>query len=248
MKSVRDAIKSARRVFEVLEYFDRERRPLALGEIVTALAYPASSASVLLKSIVALGYLEYDRASRTYLPTMRIAALGRWVETTLFANGPITALMEHLHRTLGETVILGAASDLYAQYVHLIHSQEPLHFAVPPGTRRPLASSGMGWALLSTLADREIEKLRRRMNAEGVERPRLTAEELGQRIKLVRARGYSFSRGSISEGVGIIAMPIPAAPFGRRLAVGLGGPVPRLQRKEKAIVAELRAGIARFLL
>lgn len=243
---MRDAVKSARRVFEVMELFDRERRPLSLGAIAETLAYPASSASVLLKSIVALGYLEYDRASRTYFPTMRVAVLGRWVEQAWFGDGAIVRLMEHLHRTLGETAILAAQSDLHAQYIHLIHGEAPLKFALPPGTRRPLGSSGIGWVLMSGLADREVEKLRRRMNAEGVEK-RLSAEELTSRIRTARARGYAFSKGLVAPGVGIIAMPIAPAPFGRRLAIGLGGPVARLQRKEKTIVAELADGIERFL-
>jgi DNA-binding IclR family transcriptional regulator len=45
-------VKSARRVFEALEYFDRERGTLGLKEIAGHLGYPSSSASVLLRSIV----------------------------------------------------------------------------------------------------------------------------------------------------------------------------------------------------
>src|SRR5260221_13800450 len=115
-----NAIKSARRVFEILEYFDRERRPLSLKDIAGRLRYPPSSGSTLLKSMVALGYLEYDQLSRTYFPTMRIAALGGWVHAALFGDGAIERLLEHLHRATGETVVLAAQSGLYAQYVHLV--------------------------------------------------------------------------------------------------------------------------------
>ena len=47
-------IKSARRVFEVLEYFDDVRRPASLHDIVSHFGYPLSSGYSLLKSIVAL--------------------------------------------------------------------------------------------------------------------------------------------------------------------------------------------------
>ncbi|MBI1212713.1 MAG: helix-turn-helix domain-containing protein [Alphaproteobacteria bacterium] len=237
-------IKSARRVFEIFEYFDRERRPLGLKEIVGRLGYPPSSGSVLLKSIVAQGYLDYDQASRTYFPTMRIAALGAWVHKSLFGENNITRLMEHLRQATGETVILATQSGLHAQYVHLVHSGEPLQFSVPPGTRRPLANSGMGWLFLSTHTPAEIDRLRRRINANRSVKPKLTQEELMKRVVQVRARGYAFSKGSISEGAGIIAMLLPAEGSGRRFAIGLGGPVRRLERKEKVIVQELRDGIA----
>lgn len=233
-------IKSARRVFEIFEYFERERRPLALKDVVLQLGYPPSSASLLLKSIVAQGYLEYDRKTRTYFPTMRIAALGNWVHDSLFGEGAVIRLMEHLHCVTGETVILATQSGLHAQYIHLIHSEEPLHFAVPPGTRRPLAASGMGLLFLSTYTAKEVDHLRRRINASENPEPRLKQDELLKRVQAVRSHGYAFSKGSVSEGVGIIAMLLPNGPFGRRFAVGLGGPVRRLERKEKMIVAEMR--------
>ena len=72
----RRAVKSAMRTFEVLELFAEHRRPMALNEIYTGLGYPQSSTTNLLKSMVLLGYLNYNRARRTYLPTMRVGALG----------------------------------------------------------------------------------------------------------------------------------------------------------------------------
>ena len=58
------AIKSARRVFEIMEFFDRERRPLGLKSICKTLDYPVSSGAAMLKSLVSVGYLEYDRKTQ----------------------------------------------------------------------------------------------------------------------------------------------------------------------------------------
>jgi DNA-binding IclR family transcriptional regulator len=239
-----DAIKSARRVFEILEYFDRERRPLTLGEVAAALRYPASSGSALLKSMVALGYLEYDHASRTYFPTMRIAALGSWVQESLSGDGEIVRLMAYLRRATNETVILATESDLFAQYVHLVHAEPPLQAAVPPGARRPLAQSGMGWLFLSAHTPKEIEKLRRRINA--AQRSKISREDLVKHVTAVRAQGYAFSKGAVSRGVGIVAMLLPKPRFGRRLAIGVAGPLSRLEPEEDKIVRALKRGIARY--
>jgi len=238
------AVKSARRAFEILEAFDRHRRPLALKEVLDDLGYPASSGSALMKSLVAMGYLDYDRDRRTYFPTMRIAVLGAWVHDALFGEGRLLAAMEELHRITGETVILGAQSDLHAQYIHLIQSSEPLQFRAPPGARRPLAASGMGWVLLSAKPDAEIERLRRRINAETADK--LSREALMSRVNEVRARGYAFSKHTVSEGVGIIAAALPKGPFGRVFAIGAAGYVSRLERKEAAIVAALTSAVRRL--
>ena len=239
------AVKSAKRAFEILEAFSRHRRPLALKELLDELDYPASSGSALMKSLVALGYLDYDGERRTYFPTMRIAALGSWVPGTLFGDGALLGALEDLHRETGETVILAVQSDLHAQYVHVIPSPEPLQLRVPPGTRRPLAQSGLGLVLLSAKRDPEIERLRRRINAAG-ESASLTREEMMARVNAVRARGYAFSRNAISQGVGIIGAALPNGPFGRVFAVGAAGQVERLERKEDEIVAALKAMLWRL--
>jgi IclR family KDG regulon transcriptional repressor len=229
-------VKSARRVFEVLELFDRERTPQSLKDVCAALRYAPSSGAALLKSLVALGYLDYDRATRSYFPTMRIAALGSWVEEALFGGGTILTLMKRLHTATGETVMLAAQSDLNAQYIHSVHGAEPLQAAVPPGTLRPLANSGMGWLLLSRQSEEAIERLCRRVDRIALRR----------NIAAVRADGYVFSRHTVRRGTGIIAMLLPQAPFGRTFAIGVAGQVAQLEKKQALILGSLRRGIKRL--
>ena len=46
------AVKSAQRALEILEVFSRQRRPLALKEILDELGYPTSSGSALMLSLI----------------------------------------------------------------------------------------------------------------------------------------------------------------------------------------------------
>ena len=239
------AIKSARRALEILEVFARHKRPLALKEVLDELGYPTSSGSALMKSLVALGYLDYDRERRTYFPTMRINVLGAWVPGVLFGDGPLLAGLEDLHVKTGQTIVLAVQSDLHAQYVHVLPSPEPLQLRAPPGTLRPLARSGMGLVLLSAKTDAEVERLRRRINASGDDIAQ-TREELMARVNEVRARGYAFSRNTISQGVGILGAALPKGPFGRTFAVGVAGRVPELEENRDEIVKALTGLIARL--
>lgn len=241
-----DPVKSARRTFEVLELFGRERRALALKDVMAMLGYPASSASQLLKSLLALGYLDFDRERRTYFPTLRLAALGSWIPDALFGAGALNTVLERLRSATGETVILAAQSDLEVLYVHILRSEEPLQFSVPEGARRPLAASGLGWCLLSPRPDAEIEQLRRRINASGRSAVPIEPEELALRIAEVRTQGYAFSRHSVSAGAGVIGVPLPRGTHDRSLALGVAGPVARLEAKEALIVAELRQALDRL--
>jgi DNA-binding IclR family transcriptional regulator len=239
------AIKSAKRALEILEVFARHKRPLALKEVLDELGYPTSSGSALMKSLVALGYLDYDRERRTYFPTMRIHVLGHWVPGVLFGDGPLLAGLEDLQARTGQTVVLAVQSDLHAQYVHVLPAPEPLQLRAPPGTLRPLARSGMGLVLLSAKKDAEVERLRRRINASGDDIAQ-TREELMTRVNEVRARGYAFSRNTISPGIGILGAALPRGPFGRTFAVGVAGRVPDLEENRDEIVDALRGLIARL--
>lgn len=241
------SIKSARRVFEVLEHFDTVRAPVALKQICDHFGYAPSSGSALLKSLVQLGYLEYDRSSRTYLPTMRIALLGRWVATDLFGGLNVLRLMEDVRDTTRETVVLAARSDLQAQYVHVVHSYEALQFAVAPGTLRSLTGSGFGRLLLSAEDETELDATIRRLDSrrgEGV--AKIDRVQLAHELQAIRDQGFASSESSFSPGVRTLGVLLPPTPFGRRFALGVGGPSDRIAAGHHTIMRCLSDAVTRF--
>jgi DNA-binding IclR family transcriptional regulator len=241
------SIKSARRIFEVLEYFEDVKRPVSLKEVATKCDYPTSSAAALLKSMAMLGYLFYDSYNRTYMPTMRIAQMGEWLNTGLFGDSAILALVDYVHQELDELVNISTQSDLHAQYIHCLQTSKRLRFDVKPGEVRPLAISGVGRTLLSGHTDVEIERLLRRINAVCPVEERMELNALMKIINGIRRDGYMFSRHVIVQDAGVIAVLLPRRDFGRNLVLGVGGPVSRLEERQDEILACVRKGIARFL-
>lgn len=237
-------IKSTKRAFEIFEYFQIMQRPLSLQTISKALQYPASSASVLLKSLVALGYLDYDKDRRKYLPTMKIADLGSWVQSAVFGDGRIAGLMDRLSAKFGETVTLAVQSDLYAQYLYLVPSRLPIWYRIPIGTLRPLTSSGSGLMLLSRKSETEIEKIVKRINFHQLDAARPELDVILEMTRNCRTDGHIFSKHSIEPGAGGISVLLPEDRFGRSLALGVHGPVDRLEPQWEAIVAALRRAAA----
>ena len=59
-------VKSAGRVLQILEFFDDVRREASVIEICTTLGYPQSSTSALLHSLVVMGFLSYNPATRAW--------------------------------------------------------------------------------------------------------------------------------------------------------------------------------------
>lgn len=238
-----EVIKTARRVCEVFEAFDEARRPLGLKDLTARFGWPASSASVLLKSMVALGCLSYDRRSRTYMPTMRLPTQVAWVHDALLQSDGVLAILEHLHAATAETVLLGVQSDLFAQYVHVIPTRLPLGYAPLPKTVRPIARCGIGWLLLSLHSDHAIGEIVRRINYYERDRSqRIRLPELLTRVAAIRRDGHVFSRHTVVRGAGVIARLLPPpSGDGPRLAVGVSGPVERLIEKRGTILREMEA-------
>lgn len=235
-------IKTAGRVFEILEYLREVRRPVTVREISEQLAYPLSSAQVLLKSIATLGYLRYDSALRAYTASPRLASIGDWVMDSMFQGGQVLQALAELAQQTGFTAILGVENDIYAQYVHVFLGTRPVQFNVQPGTRRLLCMSGMGWALLAAGTDehlaRAVHRSNLRLQAGGQD---VDEDVVRARVQEVQRQGYSFSKGVVTEGIGIIALARPGGPSGASFAVGVGGLIPQLERAIDEVVPRLRA-------
>ncbi|MDB6001233.1 MAG: yagI [Rhizobacter sp.] len=243
-------IKTAGRVFEILEYFREVRKPLSVRDISEHFEYPLSSTSVLVKSIATLGYLSYDSRIRAYSPTILVAMLGDWIYESSFSSAEIIGLMKALSESTSETVILAVQNDIQAQYVQVIQSRLPIQFYVSPGTRRPLCASGTGWALLAPQSDATIARIHQRTQArigKGGLPEHMALEDVMAQVKKVRTQGHVYSRGTNTPGVGVIAMPLPATPNGARLVIGIGGLVERLDKSERSIAKRMKEAIAHYM-
>jgi IclR family acetate operon transcriptional repressor len=234
-------IKTAERVFEVLELFREVRRPLSVREVSDHFEYPLSSTSVLMRSIASLGYLSYDPKLRAYFPTVRLPMLGDWVYELISSGGSLNPLLEELAERSDETVILAAQNDIFSQYIEVIQSSHPLQLYFPPGTRRLMCVSGTGWALLAMQSDEAVRKMVHRTNLRiGKNQTKIDYERLFASIQEVRAQGYAFSRGMVTPGAGVIAMALPAEAAGTHLAIAICGPMERLEPNEARIVKIMR--------
>jgi DNA-binding IclR family transcriptional regulator len=114
-------VKSAVRVLEILEFFDEVQRPANVVTVSEALGYPQSSTSALLRSLVATGYLQVDRRSRTYTPTDRVSLLGSWINPPLFAEASLPRLMRAITVRTGALVLLSARNGGYSQCYHVLN-------------------------------------------------------------------------------------------------------------------------------
>lgn len=240
-------VKSAARVLSLLEFFDEVKREASVAEVADRHAWPHSSTSVLMRSLVTLGYLHYDASSRTYVPSMRVALLGDWLAVTAFVHGELTQLLRHLNETTGETIVLAAQNGLHAQYMRVLQGTNVVRMHLHIGSRRPMLNSGTGRMLLTAMDDAAIRRLIRRHNALEEPPSPIAEEEVFRRLDEDRKRGYALSMHQVTPYSGIIAMRLPAVEGGRPLAIGIATLSQQLVDREDHYAQALRDSVNRFM-
>ncbi|MGE0804174.1 MAG: IclR family transcriptional regulator [Burkholderiaceae bacterium] len=212
---------SLHRALELLELFAVEQRPLTVGEVAQRLSYPQSSTSVLLHGLSGLGYLQHDRHARTFVPTLRVSFLGMWLHQRVLAQGSLLDFMEMLASRSGHVAMLAMQNGLYAQYIHIVAARSS-RVGLKPGLLRPICRSAVGKVLLSTMANAEILRIVRNVNAIDTDFPEpVDAKALLAEIADCRRTGFAFSSGSVTPGSSVIATRVPDV-GGQTVAVGIG--------------------------
>jgi DNA-binding IclR family transcriptional regulator len=236
-------IKSAERVLHVLEYFDSKRTKATVMEIARQLGYPQSSTSELLRCLVKLGYLNYDRFRRTYEPTARVPLLGAWVQPGLFRHGHLLPMLDEISRATGETVTLSSLVGLEVQYIHVVPPRGTTEAIVAQGGIRPLLQSCIGRLYMSGYPDARVRELVHRLNAEEVipER-RVKLANLEVELKRIRQQGYAAEYGEFETGFGAMNALLPCR-NGQTLAVGIAGTAHDLQAHSDEYLAVIRSAL-----
>lgn len=243
-------VKSAGRVLRILELFDVLKREALVSEVSELLEMPQSSTSVLLRSLVVMGYLSYNAPTRAFAPTTRVALLGSWVNGPLLSDGPLIRLMHRLNVRTGQAVVLAVRNHVWSQYIHVVQATSPVRLYVVKGSRRPLACSATGLTLIADLPDSEIKRIGVRYNAEPQEVDvKVPVATLLDRVQAVRDNGYAFQHDTVTAGAGVIAMRLPQLEKSEeRLSIGIAAPTEILRDNKDEFVVALHEEIGSHLI
>ncbi len=234
------AIKSARRVLEVFEFFAQRRGSATIGEIAKALGYPQSSTSVLMKCLHELRYMRYDVQQRTYRPTLRLALTSSWLREQHFTGPELTSLMTELRDQTGGSVVLGIQNDIDLQYIQVIPTLMPVQLVMRIGQIRPLCRTAVGKALLARQTDQQVTATVRSINARKDRLERVNLRTLIRDLAEIRRTGIAFSANAASPGAAVVAAFVAMSERDLPMAIGVGGPIDYIVENREAIAKALK--------
>jgi DNA-binding IclR family transcriptional regulator len=239
-----DLVKSAARALEILEVFASERKRMNSAQLGAALGYPKSSLSVLLRSLVAQGYLSNGGGDQDYFPTLKLARLGEWIPAALLGSETLLPMLAQLRDTTGETVTLTMAADLHMHCLHALIGTHPIALQVEEGVTFPMIGTAIGTMYLATQGDAAIRRVFDRWATHGAGRSSKGFAELKAKVDDVRRLGHATAYDAVLSDTGAIAMPLKAGEDDTVLIVAVAGLSHRIQAKEASILRQMQKAIS----
>ena len=216
--------KIAKRVVEVLDYFDDQHREATVMDIVRRYNRPQSSTSELLSSLVELGLLYKDPYSRSYSLTPRAAMIGAVAQPDIVRSGGLTALVDRLVAQTGLGVAIFGMVGLNVQIFSYKEGLKPIATSNPKGIscglQEQLSASSAGWVLLSTVQQPRRDGMVRRLNAEASDDKKFSHPEMVATLSTcmsTRAAHGIAGFGSIAD---IACILLPEQPAHQQIAIG----------------------------
>lgn len=241
--------KIARRVVEVLEYFDDTHRQATVMDIVRRYDRPQSSTSELLSSLVELGLLYKDPYTRSYSLTARASLIGTSGQVEAVRDGRIVRLLDRLVAQTGLSVALFGIVGLKAQIVTWRMGTRPSGPALRSlwgGLQAPLTETAAGWLLLSTIAQPRCDSVIRRLNAEAADDRKFAFGEMAARVRSAQDAGHVVGPIGFGAAATTVAALLPGQAEGHPLAVGFVHPAEHAVQSE-ALIHCLREAIAQVI-
>jgi DNA-binding IclR family transcriptional regulator len=238
-------VKSGARTVQVLEYFHRRGLPARAIEIGRDLELSPSSTNDLLKTLVEIGYLEFDDLTKAYFIGARAALFGHWAATVQPQLGRLRDLASELRERTGVCIVLSSQRGHVVQFVSILHGPDETPRYVAEGLNAPVIGTAAGGAILMEMDRDEISHIVKRTYH--VKKTDKLVESLSDRLNEFRERGYASPvREDFVPGNWVVAVPLPLRGTAGRLALGMGGIKARIQQRERELADMARESIVRF--
>jgi DNA-binding IclR family transcriptional regulator len=222
------AVKSATRALEIIELFAVRRHALSVTEIADALAIPQSSSSVLLQAMNRAGFIDRDRQTRKYLPSVRSVFLGNWIHDTLFRRGSLLRALDTLGEATGANVRLGVRNGVHVQYVHVSWPNgHPGRASLRPGMTVPICHDALGAMLLVAENEQNARGIIRHANAVADVEQAVNVAAFLDLLQRERDAGFAERDDHCVQGDRVLAVQLPMQ-LGVSAAIGLGVAAERL--------------------
>lgn len=224
-------VKSASRIFEILELFNETKKAMPPVEIATKLNYPLASTHELLKTMTALGYFTYGDPKWSYKPSAKLPLVVDWVRDSLTENRSLNQFMAELNEVTKETINLSRQRSHGIKIVKGLECIHEIGVSSKPGTEMTITKSLTGLVSLAALSDSELQAyLANLKTLEPIQFSEVDYAILKSIKDDLKNTGSAMRCDLALEGIGAICFPLKIPDSNEIYVLGIVGPSERIRR------------------
>jgi IclR family pca regulon transcriptional regulator len=203
-------VNSVAKAFAVLKSFSAEEFELTITEIAERAEMDRGTAFRLVQTLVKLGYLHANDATRHYRLSLKCLDLGYTALSAGNLRGQAEPLLRKLVPALGDAASLGVLDGSDVVYLARVSAGLDRHkIDRRPGSRIKAYAAALGHVMLAGLPKNEqIARLEATERIKLSERTLTDLKALLTRLDQVRKQGYAVSDGENAYGLRTLAAPV----------------------------------------
>jgi DNA-binding IclR family transcriptional regulator len=228
-------VQSVERVANILELVGQNSQGTGIRDLSLTLKLPKGTVHRLLSTLVYMGYVRQDSASKNYFLGLKLLELGNMVTNQLDLIKIAEPVLRGLAEDSGETVHMAILEQNEIVYINKIESEMNaggLKMSSRVGSRTPANSCAVGKVLLSYLSPDEIDRI---IQATGLsQRTAYTITDptrLKEHLAAVRKQEYAIDDEENELGIRCVAAPLFGDKGNAVSAISLSGPAFRVTKK-----------------
>ncbi len=231
-------VKSAVRTIALFNVFAEAKRTLSLAELSEAMQAPKSSCHELIQTLAHLGYITVIDGGRSYYPSRRFYDMAEQINSYNPLKQKIHDSLRALRDATGETVFIGKLQGVGVVYLEVFDGTHTVRYTARSGDFKTIHASALGKALLASLGEEERSQLIAEMKLKRFTENTITSKKaLLEDLARGTEQGIYTTVGEHVPDVMGIAIPVPLR--GQPYAIGMAGPVSRMQKKQKEYAGAL---------
>jgi len=241
-------VKSAVRVFAILQFIARHDTGCLHSEIAHALDIPRASLTALLSDLCELGYAAFDAKTRRYALGAEVLSLSNAYVRNLNIVRIGEPILRDIFREIHEFTSLVIAKDTSVVKVCEYAVPDPLGLHLRVGEAGPMHATAGGKALLAHLPAPMRDDVIARLDFRVYTRQTIrTKAALLKELKAIQAGATAFCREEYLEGMISMALPVFDAENRAIAAIGVNTRSVRFSpAHERKVEGILRVACARL--
>ena len=203
----RQFVTSLKRGLSILRAFSRKPGGLSNGQLAKQTKLAPSTISRLIYTLRELGYLTYDRTTRSYILTPQVLTLGYPVLSQAPLLHQVRPVLVQIAQETGETAAFAQRDGLYATFLDCVQGHNMLAVRMEIGARLPLETSASGLCLIKVCTEAERRVILSRIRT-SLTRRHIPVSPFEERVREALESQVVVTRDTWHKGIGGISVPV----------------------------------------